>query len=183
MRTLEHLTPEDFENMLNGRAEPHVWAHIQTCAECRLTWEEIQIAHQMLKKAPEITAPAHFLERVMGNIHALSHPLPFRRRVRKLLGITLGLGLYGWLSLWSVIVSYAVVHYLAARPTYVGFRAVLALLNSFGWNWAHVLSVFLRVMTARPWALYTLLSLALSLGISIGVTRYYYRRLFVYIGE
>ncbi len=180
MSAFRHLNAEDYESMLKGQANPDVWNHLQSCTQCRTIWEEIYLAHHTLTNAPEVAAPAHLLDQVMTAIHALPQPEQSRKRVWRLLGLAIGIGLYSWFSLWGAVIGYMFTRYVPITPFYTGFQGILALLSAFWWNWRHALSVFLRVATSKPWTMYTLLSFALSLVLLVGLTRYYHRRLFVH---
>ena len=70
---MHHPVREGLESMLAGQPDPSLLRHLEECAECRETVQQIQTASNLihaLKPPPDLEPSAGFYARVMDRIEA-----------------------------------------------------------------------------------------------------------------
>ncbi len=155
--TRDHLTPEDFEQLLAGQGGPEAFVHLQNCPSCRYVWRCVNYAHAWLQRAPVLSAPPQLHTRVMQRL------APEQRGASWIWSIPLVCLLGGWLLL-----SLLVILTFALNVSTHWWPAVVAtwrLSQDIGGASLSILWSALRAIAFSPWFPLGLITLAMGLGL------------------
>ncbi len=176
-----HLSTDDFQALLEGRAADDVRAHVQECALCREIWQDVGAAHAMLSQAEMVAAPASFHAQVMdalGTEETLTRPLLSPGARWGLAGLVLASGLAAGIVFVMGIVA---VMTGALGPLFPG-KIVLTLLEPIVRllvDLGEVLVLVLKALVVSPWAGTLLLLAVVMTALTVLMTRFYSRRLYL----
>lgn len=61
----------EFDAVLDGRNAAEAWRHIQSCAECRRQFSNLDYLHKAAAKTPKPLPPSNLRERIARSIFSI----------------------------------------------------------------------------------------------------------------